>query len=187
MWFSQHVFTAVRKLVGQSTNVDEVIHVLKTIENICLRVPVYFIQSLSQGYRGPSLDPQLTQVKQDLNRETVILCEREFHGTLGDSDKYSFSSKILFLLMESIRRKDEKLTSMEILRFAKKVLLHVYRSQTGGDCYNALRVLLNQTTLVNILSTSVPSQKNPIRINVTDTVPNISDVRSDSCLHVEPK
>lgn len=176
MWFSQHIFTAVRNLIGRAKQLEDIERILNAIVNVPLRIPVYFIQSISQGYRGPTLDPQLTQVMRDLNRETVVLGERTFQATLGDSDTYGFPSKMLFLLMESIRRKDEKLMACDLLRFAREVLLHTYRSQTGGDCFDALNALLNNTKLIMIIPTQCQASKNPIRIDVTDTIPSVCDV-----------
>ena len=176
MWFSQHTFSAVRNLMGRAKTVDEVQRILGTIVDVPLCIPVYFIQSISQGCRGPSHDPQLTQVMRDLNRETVVLGERTFQATLGDSDTYGFPSKILFLLMESIRRKNDRLMASDLIRFAREVLLHTYRSQTGGDCFDALNALLNQSNLVMIMPEQCAASKNPIRIDVTDTIPTVFDV-----------
>lgn len=183
MWFSQHIFTAVRNLIGRAKQLEDIERILNAIVNVPLRIPVYFIQSISQGYRGPTLDPQLTQVMRDLNRETVVLGERTFQATLGDSDTYGFPSKMLFLLMESIRRKDEKLMACDLLRFAREVLLHTYRSQTGGDCFDALNALLNNTNLIMIIPTQCQASKNPIRIDVTDTIPSVCDVVVLELLH----
>ena len=176
MWFSQHTFSAVRNLMGRAKTADEAQRILGTIVDVPLCIPVYFIQSISQGCRGPSHDPQLTQVMRDLNRETVVLGERTFQATLGDSDTYGFPSKILFLLMESIRRKNDQLMASDLIRFAREVLLHTYRSQTGGDCFDALNALLNQSNLVMIMPEQCAASKNPIRIDVTDTIPTVFDV-----------
>ena len=56
----------------------------------------------------------------DLNRETVIIGERSFQATLGDSDTFGFSSKIMFLLMESIRRVDKSLQSTSLSRIQQE-------------------------------------------------------------------
>ena len=183
MWFSQHTFSAVRNLMGRAKTVDEVQRILGTIVDVPLCIPVYFIQSISQGCRGPSHDPQLTQVMRDLNRETVVLGERTFQATLGDSDTYGFPSKILFLLMESIRRKNDRLMASDLIRFAREVLLHTYRSQTGGDCFDALNALLNQSSLVMIMPEQCAASKNPIRIDVTDTIPTVFDVPLQIPIH----
>lgn len=178
VWFSQRVFMAVRTLLSQVHTLEELTRVLNAIVDIPLRVPVYFIQSLTTGSRGPAHDTQLNQVMRDLERETVILGERTFQAVLGDSDTNGFASKIVFLLMESIRRKDSKLKSWELLRFARNVLLHTYRSQTGGDCYDALEALIPSPSLVHIMQKQNNASKNPIRISVTDTVPTVNDVRA---------
>ena len=180
MWFSQHTFSAVRNLMGRAQTVEEAERILRTIVNVPLCIPVYFIQSISQGCRGPSHDPQLTQVMRDLNRETVVLGERTFQAVLGDSDTYGFPSKILFLLMESIRRKNDQLMASDLMRFAREVLLHTYRSQTGGDCFDALNALLNQSNLVVIMPEHYDASKNPIRMNITDTIPTVFDVIASS-------
>ena len=92
----------------------------------------------------------------DLNRETVIIGERSFQATLGDSDTFGFSSKIMFLLMESIRRVDKSLQSMDVLRMTRKVLLHTYRSQTGGDCYDAIINLISKSDKIMNLHENIP-------------------------------
>ena len=176
MWFSQHIFTAVRDLANRATTEEEVVLILGTITNIPLRIPVFFIQSISQGRRGPTNDPQLTQVIRDLNRETVLLNDQPFQATLGDSDTDGFASKVLFLLVESIRRREPSMPVWDALRFARKVLLHTYRSQTGGDCFDALNEMLGQSSLVAITPVPVGASKNPIRIDVTNTIPNVNDV-----------
>ena len=177
VWFSQRVFMAVRTIITQIHSVEELTRVLNAVVGIPLRVPVYFIQSLTSGARGPAHDSQLNQVMRDLERETVILGERTFQAVLGDSDTNGFASKIVFLLMESIRRKEEKLKSWELLRFARNVLLHTYRSQTGGDCYDALEALIPSVSLIHIIPKQINASKNPIRISVTDTVPTVNDVQ----------
>ena len=176
VWFSQRVFMAIRTLSSQTKSINELTRLLNAIIDVPLQVPVYFIQSLTTGCRGPAPDVQMTQVMRDLERETVVFGDRMFQGVLGDSDSAGFASKIVFLLMESIRRKDTKLKAWEVLRFARNVLLHTYRSQTGGDCYDALEALLPSSNLIHILQKGKPTSKNPIRISVTDTVPTVTDV-----------
>lgn len=167
---------AVRTLSAQTHTIEELARVLNAIVDVPLRVPVGFVQSLIQGCRGPASDTVLTQVMRDLDRETVVLGERTFQAVLGESDTNGFASKIVFLLMESIHRRDAKLKSWELLRFARNVLLHTYRSQTGGDCFDALGALIPATSLVRIIPNAMSASKNPIRILVTDTVPNVNDV-----------
>lgn len=145
-------------------------------KSIPLCFPVHFIQRFIKSTVPITEDPQLNQVMRDLNRETVILGERSFQATLGDGDTYGFSSKIMFLLMESIRRVDPDLKSMDLLRIARKALLHTYRTQTGGDCYDAISTLLSQSTLIMIIPDQVPSSKNPITITVQSTLPTICAV-----------
>lgn len=181
VWFSQRVFMAIRTLSSQTQSINELTRLLRAIVDVPLQVPVYFVQSLTTGCRGPAPDIQMTQVMRDLERETVVFGDRMFQGVLGDSDSAGFASKIVFLLMESIRRKDTKLKAWEVLRFARNVLLHTYRSQTGGDCYDALEALLPSSNLIHILQKGKPTTKNPIRISVTDTVPTVTDV-SDLCV-----
>lgn len=176
VWFSQRVFMAIRTLSSQTQSLNELTRLLQAIVDIPLQVPVYFVQSLTTGCRGPAPDIQMTQVMRDLERETVVFGDRMFQGVLGDSDSAGFASKIVFLLMESIRRKDTTLKTWELLRFARNVLLHTYRSQTGGDCYDALEALLPSSNLIHILQKGKPTSKNPIRISVTDTVPTVTDV-----------
>ena len=175
-WCSQHVFHSVQTLAQKAQSTEEVCQILSCIKDIPLCIPIHFIQRLSSLPQTSTKDPQLNQVMKDLNRETVILGERSFQATLGDSDTYGFSSKIMFLLMESIRRVDKSLQSMDVLRMARKVLLHTYRSQTGGDCYDAIITLLSQSNHIMILPENIPSSKNPIQITVKDEIPDIRAV-----------
>lgn len=175
-WFSQHVFNSVQALASKAQRSDEIIKVLSVITDIPLCIPIHFIQKLSNITVSSTTDPQLTQVMKDLNRETIILGERSFQATLGDGDTFGFSSKIMFLLMESIHRVDPKLKSMDLLRMTRKVLLHTYRSQTGGDCYDALFTLLAQSDQIMIMPESIPSSKNPIHISVQESIPDIRAV-----------
>ena len=136
------MITAVRELAGRASCARELALVLRTIDGLSLRVPVYFVQSLSQGCRGPSQDPQLTQLIRDLGRETVVLNDRAFQASASDSEGQDFASKVLFILGEAVRRADATLREWDALRLARKALLHTYRSQTGGDCFDAVNALL---------------------------------------------
>lgn len=176
MWFSQHVFTAVRDLAGRAASLAELCLVLRTLEGLPLRVPVYFVQSLSQGCRGPSQDPQLTQLIRDLGREAVIINDREFRALGSDEEGQDFASKVLFILGESVRRADSTMREWDALRLARKALLRTYRSQTGGDCFDAVSTLLGHCQLAVVAPVNVAASKNPIRISVTEQIPTVSDV-----------
>lgn len=177
-WFSQHIFNSVQGLAHKAKTIEDIICILNLIaeKSIPLCIPIHFIQRFIKTTVPSSEDPQLNQVMKDLNRETVILGERSFQATLGDGDTYGFSSKIMFLLMESIRRIDPDLKSMDLLRITRKALLHTYRTQTGGDCYDAISTLLSQSTLIMIMPDKVPSSKNPITITVQSSLPTIRAV-----------
>lgn len=176
MWFSQHVFTAVRDLLSRSSSVEEVALVLSSINDLALRVPVYFVQSLSQGCRGPSEDPQLTQLIRDLDRETVIINDRAFQSASADEEGQNFASKVLFILAEAVRRTDPSLREWDALRLARKAMLRTYRSQTGGDCFDAVNTLLGHCQLVGVAPVNMAASKNPIRIEVTEQIPTVRDV-----------
>ena len=150
--------------------------VLRTLEGLALRVPVYFVQSLSQGCRGPSQDPQLTQLIRDLGREAVIINDREFRALGSDEEGQDFASKVLFILGESVRRADSTMREWDALRLARKALLRTYRSQTGGDCFDAVSTLLGHCQLAVVAPVNVAASKNPIRISVTEQIPTVSDV-----------
>lgn len=170
------MITAVRELAGRASCARELALVLRTIDGLSLRVPVYFVQSLSQGCRGPSQDPQLTQLIRDLGRETVVLNDRAFQASASDSEGQDFASKVLFILGEAVRRADATLREWDALRLARKALLHTYRSQTGGDCFDAVNALLGNCPLAEVVAVSVAASKNPIRISVSEQIPTVSDV-----------
>ena len=176
MWFSQHVFTEARDLAGSAASLEELGLVLRTLEGLALRVPVYIVQSLSQGCRGPSQDPQLTQLIRDLGREAVIINDREFRALGSDEEGQDFASKVLFILGEAVRRTDPSLRECDALRLARKALLRTYRSQTGGDCFDAVSTLLGHCQLAVVAPVNVAASKNPIRISVTEQIPTVSDV-----------
>lgn len=73
VWFSQRVFMAIRTLSSQTKSINELTRLLNAIIDVPLQVPVYFIQSLTTGCRGPAPDVQMTQVMRDLERETVVI------------------------------------------------------------------------------------------------------------------
>lgn len=166
----------MQELSSKAQTVDDLVNALTVIQDIPLCIPLYFIQRQSNLCSPSTEDPQLNQVMKDLNRETILLGERMFQATLGDSDTYGFSSKIMFLLMESIRRVNASLKTMDLLRMTQKVLLHTYRTQTGGDCLDAIMTLLSKTDLIIILPENIPSSKNPIRITVKESIPDIRAV-----------
>ena len=177
-WFSQQVFLAVQLLTKEATTLPDLTRILTAISGIPLRLPVYFIQSLVSERRGPSRDQCLRQALTDLERETVVLDQVTIQRVLGSSDDSQVSSRVLYLLMESIRRKDTSIQPWELLQFVRNVVLHTYRTQTGGDCYYALESLLSlkENRLVRLQTKPVKSSENPISIKVTNTIPNVIDV-----------
>ena len=98
-------------------------------------------------------------------------------GALGsDEEGQDFASKVLFILGEAVRRTDPSLREWDALRLARKALLRTYRSQTGGDCFDAVSTLLGHCQLAVVAPVNVAASKNPIRISVTEQIPTVSDV-----------
>ena len=165
----------------EATTVPTITHILTVIQGIPLRLPVHFIQSLVEKRRGPARDICLKQALADLERETVELDHITIQQVLGSSDDHQVSSRVLFLLMESIRRKDDRIPTWELLQFVRNVVRHTYRTQTGGDCFFALQKMLSldDNRLIRIQQKSIKSSENPICIQVTDTIPDVNDVGGD--------
>ena len=180
-WFSQQVFHGVQTLMREATTVPTITHILTVIQGIPLRLPVHFIQSLVEKRRGPARDICLKQALADLERETVELDHISIQQVLGSSDDHQVSSRVLFLLMESIRRKDDRIPTWELLQFVRNVVRHTYRTQTGGDCFFALQKMLSldENRLIRIQQKTIKSSENPICIQVTDTIPDVNDVGGD--------
>ena len=174
VWFSQHVFNSVQQLAKEAKSTEEIIQILNVIKDIPLSIPLSFIQKKIPV--SHTNDPQLRQVINDLRREIIILGGKTFQATMADSDTDGFSSKIMFLLMESIRRLDPKLSTIDLLRITRKSLLHTYRSQTGGDCYYAVNALLGNSNLIHLMQKSVPASDNPITFSVKETLPTVHAV-----------